>query len=132
MDIIYGTSLEYDFMLTILQKVYNDDSFDINTGDYKQYSDDLNDYLKKNIKNFSLKIFSTALIEAENSNNFWTIGYHIQNIGYYSTLSLSLLELSEQIKTNIDKDYTKFCKKFNINKSKFDYIIMIDDDKLNI
>ena len=106
MDIIYGTSLEYDFMLTILQTVYNDESFDINTGDYKQYSDDLNNYLKKNFKNFSLKIFSTALIEAENSNNFWTIGYHVQNIGYYSTLSLSLLELSEQIKTNIDKDYT--------------------------
>ena len=130
MDIIYGISLEYDDMLTILQIVYNDKSFDINTGDYKQYSDDLNDYLKKNFKNLSLKIFSTALIEAENSNNFWTIGYHVTNIGYYSNLSLP--ELSEKIKNTIDKDYIKFCKKFNINKSKFDYIIMIDDDKLNI
>ena len=130
MDIIYGISIEYDDMLTILQKVYNDDSFDINTGDYKQYSDDLNDYLKKKIKNFSLKIFPSALIEAERSNNFWTIGYHIQNIGYYSTLFLP--QLSKQVKDTIDKDYIKFCKKFGINIYDFEFIIMINDDKLNV
>jgi hypothetical protein len=132
MDIIYGISLDYDDMLTILQKVYNDESFDINTGDYKQYTDDLNNYVQKYLKNSSLKVFSTAFIEAENSNNFWTIGYYVKNIGYYSNISSSLYELSQQTKTLVDNDYTKFCKKFNINKSKFDFIIMISDDKLNI
>ncbi len=130
MDIIYGVSLEYDDMLTILQKVYNEESFDINTGDYKQYTDDLNTYIQNNFEPTHLKIFSTALIEAENSNNFWTIGYHLETIGYYANLCVP--KIPEKTKSIIEKNYLTFCKKFNINKSKFDFIIMISDDKLNI
>jgi hypothetical protein len=128
MDIIYGVSIDYDIMLTILQKVYNDTDFDINTGDYKEYTEELNNYINKNLKIINLKIFSTAQIEAESSNNFWTIGYRVSNIGYYADLSIPVL--SEQIKLNIEKDYIKFCKFFKINKQKFNFIIMIDDNNL--
>jgi hypothetical protein len=130
MDIIYGVSIDYDLMLSILQKVYNDTYFDINTGDYKEYTEELNNYINNNLKLSNLKIFSTAQIEAESSNNFWTIGYYVSNIGYYADLSIPTL--SEQTKLKIEKDYTKFCKKFKINKQNFNFIIMIDDNNLTV
>jgi hypothetical protein len=130
MDIIYGISIDYDDMETILQKVYDNQDFEINTGDYKEYTEELNNYINNNLKLSNLKIFSTAQIEAESTENFWTIGYRVSNIGYYSNLSIPVL--SEQIKLKIEKDYIKFCKNFNINKQNFNFIIMIDDNNLII
>ena len=143
MEIIYGTCIEYDDMITIIKKIRNikdtDDSndsngdFDIDIGEYKEYVHEIKKYLNSKsqssqlsqFKKFNLNIHPNIENEVGNGGDIWLISYHVEYLGYYSTLKIPVL--SEKIKSDIDKDYTLFCEHFNLNKNNMDFIIMIKD-----
>ncbi len=129
MEVIYGTSIEYDDMVTIIKKIRNieDDDFDIDLGEYKDYVEELKKYLntKSEFKKFILNIEPNIEDEVGDGGDIWLISYHVEYLGSYSILQIP--KLTKKIKNDIDKDYTLFCNHFNLNKSSMDFIIIIKD-----
>jgi hypothetical protein len=133
MEIIYGTTLNFDDMLKIMKKIdKGDKDYTIYSSDYKEYTSNVNDYINSNteLKKIKLQIYPVAEIEAGDDGDLWIIGYRAEYLGYHSILRIP--NLSDKIKKDIDKDNTLFSKHFRIDKQEFDFIIIITDNNLII